>query len=406
VNFSFYIARRYLISKNGRSAINIINFLSFVITVVGTAALFIVLSGFSGLKDLSTSFSSYFDPDLKITAVTGKTVEIPLWRKRALENIAGVELVCPVIEEKVFLSYEDKNDIAQIKGVPDNYTAIIKPDSVLFTGTWLTETDVQVVVGYGIADKLSLSTNAFGSFMQMMVPRPGKGSINELNLNRSFSTLDVVPTGIFSIQNDDIDNRYVFAKIEAARQLLRYSDSTATAVELQLAPGANEEEIRMSIEEIFSEPIVIRNTQQLNETLYRMLNSENLAVYLIFTLVLVIALFNVVGSIIMMILDKKKNLRTLIDLGASVSSLRRVFFIQGSLMTLTGGIIGILLGIGFVLAQMEYGLIYINPVLPYPFRMEVDNLLLSFLTIVVLGIIASYIGSRRINDRLLAQAKL
>ncbi len=406
MDFSLYIARRYLVSKNGRNAINIINILSFIITVVGTAALFIVLSGFSGLMDLSTSFSSYFDPDLKITAVTGKTVEIPLSRKHKLNNIPGVIAVSPVIEEKVFLSYEDKNDIAQIKGVPENYSQIVQPDSVLYMGTWLTQTDVQVVVGYGIADKLSLSTSQYGSFMQMMVPRPGTGIMNEFNLNSSFSSLDVIPTGIYSVQNEDLDSRYVFTRLKAARQLLNYSDSTATAVELLLATDADEAAVREQIAGIFDIPVEIKNKQQLNDTLYRMLNSENLAVYLIFTLVLIIALFNVVGSIIMMILDKKKNLRTLIDLGASVGSLRRVFFVQGSLMTLTGGMIGILVGVIFVWLQIQYSFIYINPVLPYPFRMELGNLLLSFLTIVVLGIIASYIGSRRVNERLLSQARL
>jgi lipoprotein-releasing system permease protein len=136
------------------------------------------------------------------------------------------------------------------------------------------------------------------------------------------------------------------------------------------------------------------------------LNSENLIVYLIFTLVLIIALFNVVGSIIMMILDKKKNMKTLLDLGAPVATLRQIFFIQGSLMTLSGGIIGLVIGVAFVVAQVEYDLIYIAPGIPYPFAMDFGNVILSLATIAVLGIVASYIGSRRINDRLLSQAKL
>jgi lipoprotein-releasing system permease protein len=394
------------VSKNGKNAINIINILSFVITVVGTAALFIVLSGFSGLKDFSTSFSSYFDPDLKIESVIGKTVYVPLSRKQALQKIPGVEIVSASIEEKVFLNYEEKNDIAYIKGVDENYDQIIVPDSILIYGTWLTESDPQVVVGAAIATKLSLSVSDYGSFMQIMVPKPGTGAINELNLSSSFSTLDAVATGMFSIEIEDIDSKYIFTRISAARRLLNYDNDTSTAIELKLSPQANETEIRKQIIAIFKEPIVIKNKIQMNDALYKMLNSENLAVYLIFTLVLIIALFNVVGSIIMMILDKKKNLKTLLDLGAYVKDLRLIFFIQGSLMTITGGIIGIIIGVLIVWSQINYEYIPIAPGIPYPFAMETSNLIISFLTIAVLGVISSYIGSQRINDKLLSQAKL
>jgi lipoprotein-releasing system permease protein len=406
LGLSTYIAKRYLISKNGKNAINIINILSFIITVVGTASLFIVLSGFSGLKDFSTEFSNYFDPDLQISPVNGKTVAIPLSRKRALEKIDGVALVCPVVEEKAFLSYDGKNSIAFIKGVPDNYNQLIKPDSILlYSSNWLTDNDTQVVVGAGISLELSLGINDYGDYLQIMVPRPGTNAINALNLNSSFSTLDALSTGIFSV-NETLDNKYIFTRLSAARTLLNYSDSTASAVELKLNSSANEDAVRKEISAIFKEPVVIKNKLQLNDALYKMLNSENLAVYLIFTLVLVLALFNVVGSIIMMILDKKRNLKTLADLGATVTQLRMIFFIQGSLMTLSGGLIGLLIGLGFVYAQITYKLFYIAPGIVYPFSVEWQNITLSLLTIAVLGVLASYIGSRRINDRLLNQAKL
>lgn len=405
MNFSFYIARRYLISKNGKNAINIINILSFIITVVGTAALFIVLSGFSGLKDFSTEFSNYFDPDLKILPVSGKTVGIPLSRKRELEKIPGVALVCAVIEEKAFLNYEEKNDIAFIKGVPDDYVKMIRTDSILYYGSWLSQSDAQVVPGYSLASRLSLTVNNYGSYMQIMVPKPGVNAINKLNINSSFSRLDAIPVGTFSV-NETLDSKYIFTRLSAARKLLEMNDSTASAVEIKLTPTANENDVRGAIHDVFEQPVKIKDKFQMNDALYKMLNSENLVVYLIFTLILIIALFNVVGSIIMMILDKKKNMKTLLDLGAPVSSLRKIFFIQGSLMTLSGGIIGLVIGIAFVVLQVKYDLIYIAPGIPYPFAMDVWNVIVSLATITVLGIIASYIGSRRINDRLLSQAKL
>lgn len=405
MNFSYYIAKRYLISKNGKNAINIINILSFIITVVGTAALIIVLSGFSGLKEYSTEFSSYFNPDLKVTPLNGKVLEIPLSRKQELENLSGIEVVSATIEEKAFLTYDGKNDIAFIKGVDDNYEQIIKTDNILLYGNWLGNNDLQVVAGAGIADELSLQVDNYGRFLQIMVPKPGKNAINAMNYNDSFNQIDLVATGIYQI-NSNLDSEFIFTTITAARRLLNYSQSEASGFEIKLARDANEEQVRKEIQALYDIPLVIKNRLQMNDALYKMLNSENLAVYLIFTLVLIIALFNVIGSIIMMILDKKHNLKTLLDLGASVSSLRAIFFVQGTMMTLAGGLIGLSIGMAFVYLQIEYHLVYITPELPYPFAIDVLNVFLSLGTIAVLGIIASYIASRRISERLLSQAKL
>lgn len=405
MNFSFYIARRYLVSKNGKNAINIINILSFIITVVGTAALFIVLSGFSGLKDFSTEFSSFFDPDLKVLPLNGKALEIPLSQKRAIEDLPGIDIISVTIEEKAFLHYDGKNDIAYIKGVDSNYDQIIKTDTVLLYGNWLNEIDLQVVAGAAIADELSLQVDNYGRFLQIMVPKPGKNAINAMNYKDSFKQIDVVATGVFSV-NENLDNKYIFTTINAARKLLNYTEKQSSSFEIKLKKGANEDELRDQIQGLFDVPVVIKNRLQLNDGLYKMLNSENLAVYLIFTLVLIIALFNVIGSIIMMILDKKQNLKTLLDLGASVSSLRKIFFTQGILMTLAGGFIGLSIGVIFVYLQVAYKLLYIAPDIPYPFALNLENVFLAFGTIAVLGVIASYIASRRISEELLSQAKL
>jgi len=405
VNFSFYIAKRYLVSKNGKNAINIINILSFIITVVGTAALFIVLSGFSGLKDFSTEFSSYFDPDLKVTPLNGKVLEIPLSRKRDLENLSGIEVISATIEEKAFLHYDGKNDIAYIKGVEPSYEQVIKTDTILLYGSWLGNSDMQVVAGAAISDEMSLQVDNYGRFLQIMVPKPGKNAINTMNYHDSFSQLDVVATGIFSV-NENLDSKYIFTTITAARKLLDYSVDMASSVEIKLNAGADEDRLREEIQSLFDVPVVIKNRLQMNDGLYKMLNSENLAVYLIFTLVLIIALFNVVGSIMMMILDKKQNLKTLKDLGASLPSLRKIFFIQGSLMITAGGFIGLFIGVVFVYAQIEFKLIYIQEGLAYPFAMDIKNVFLAVGTIGALGTLASYVASRRINEDLLSQAKL
>lgn len=404
MNISRYIAKRYLISKNGKNAINIINILSFTITIIGSAALFIVLSGFSGLKEFSTAFSNYFDPDLHISAAQGKVISMPLSRKRALEQIPGIAVVSGVIEEKVFLNYEEKNEIAYIKGVTENYNQIIATDSILYFGNWLGANDTQVVVGASIANELSLGVDNYGSFLQIMAPKPGKGAINAMNYQRSFNQINTIATDLFSV-NETLDSKYIFATIGAARELLNYNDNTYSHIAIKMDNTASEEKLRKQITQIFKEPIVIKNKLQLNDALYKMLNSENLAVYLIFTLVLIIALFNVVGSIIMMILDKKNNLKTLSDLGATLEQLRRIFFYQGSLMTFIGGCIGLLIGILVVGSQLYWEWLYIAPAIPYPFALEWINFVLSLGTIAILGMLASYVASRRINNKLIHQVK-
>jgi len=318
-----------------------------------------------------------------VTPLTGKVVEIPLSRKRELQQIQGVEEVSVYVEEKVFLNYNGKNDIAYIKGVDADYQNIIATDSITFYGNWLGSTDAQVVVGAAIADELSLTVNNYSDYLQIMVPKPGKNAINMMNYKNSFSQINVLVSDLFSV-NENLDSNYIFSTITAARTLLHLDEDSASGVAIKLSSDANESSVRTAITAIMGDDIIIKNKLQLNDALYKMLNSENLAVYLIFTLVLIIALFNVIGSIIMMILDKKKNLKTLLDLGASIKDLRKVFFIQGSLMTITGGIIGLLIGITIVSIQLHFKLIYIAPELPYPFAMRFSNIIVALGTIAIL----------------------
>jgi lipoprotein-releasing system permease protein len=170
---------------------------------------------------------------------------------------------------------------------------------------------------------------------------------------------------------------------------------------MKLSPNASEENVRTQIEKIFPKGIQIKNRIQQNDALYKMLNTENIAVYLIFTLVLIIALFNVIGSIIMMILDKRKNIKTLYNMGASLPEIRRIFFLQGTLMTVLGGLFGIFLGVLAVLAQLKFEFVAITSTLPYPVKLNLINVVVVFVTISVLGIIASKIASNRVREKLL-----
>ncbi|WP_310994249.1 ABC transporter permease [Aequorivita marina] len=406
MNFSLYIAKRYLFSKSSNNAINIITGIAALGVIVAAMALFIVLSAFSGLKDFSLQFTNIFDSDLKIVPDSGKTISFSEAQKAQLNNLEGVETFSEIIEERVFLHYKGKNHIAYIKGVDTLYGKVTQLDSIMYFGEWLIPHEHQVVVGLSTIAKLSMGVNDYTDLLEIYVPKPGTGQLNALDPSDAFTKENVVVSGVYQV-NEDLDAKYVFSDLDFARNLLGLDSSKISSVELKLLPDASrmggqmEENVRAEINNIFPENIRIKNRIQQNDALYKMLNAENLAVYLIATLVVIIALFNVIGSIIMMILDKRKNIKTLYNMGASLPEIRRIFFLQGTLMAVFGGIIGILLGILAVFAQLKFEFVAITSTLAYPVKMELINVVIVFVTIAVLGLIASKIASSRVREKLL-----
>src|SRR5690606_12029464 len=256
-----------------------------------------------------------------------------------IRAIEGVESYSEIIEERIFIHYKGKNHIAYIKGVDENYEKVTKIDSILFYGEWFIPDEHEVVVGLSIIAKLSLGVRDYGDLLEIYVPRLGTGQINVLDPSGAFNRETVIVSGVYQV-NEDLDGKYVFSDFDFARQLLSLEEDQISSLELKLAPKASEEEVRREIEELFEDKVILKNRIQQNDALYKMLNTENIAVYLIFTLVLIIALFNVIGTIIIMILDKKGNIKTLYNMGASLKEIRRIFFFQGVLMTVLGGIFG------------------------------------------------------------------
>ncbi|MCX2838573.1 ABC transporter permease [Salinimicrobium sp. MT39] len=392
MKFPFYIARRYLFSKSSNNAINIITLIAAIGVFAGAFALFIVLSGFTGLKDFSLSFSNEYDPDLKVLAATGKTFNFSSEEKQELENIGGISTFSEVIEERVFLDFKSKNKTAYIKGVDENFLKVNKLDSAVGMGGWFHPEEAQVVIGNTISHELNLGTFDYMSLLEIMVPRPGKGQV--LDPTTAFNSKRAVVSGIYSI-NEELDGKYVFASIGLARELLDLKPDEITGLELKLTPNANPETVKKAVQAVLNDDVEIKNRAQLNDALYKMLNTENLAVYLIFTLVLIIALFNVVGSIIMVILDKRENIKTLHSLGATPGQIKNIFFTQGVFMTLLGGSLGLLFSIAVVFLQLQYDLVMITPTLPYPVAITWQNIVVVMLTITALGTMASYIAASR-----------
>lgn len=398
MNVALYIARRYIRSKSSHNAVNIINAVTFAVTVIGAAALFIVLSGFAGLKSFSLTFSNTFDPDLKAVAAAGKTFSVTGETLEQLKEVPGVASFSRELEERVYLTHQQKSMIAYIKGVDGAYNQTTGIDSTIYIGLWDLDNQ-QAVAGIAIADQLNLSVQNYRSPLMVLAPKPGDGGLSPQGLGDTpYNQLPAVLSGVYQIE-ENLDKKYVFASLPLVQAMLERDSTRVSGISFRLQEGADEKTVRAALGEILGEQVLLRNRRELNQTLYRMLNTENLATYLIFTLVLIIALFNVVGAIIMMILDKQLHIRTLYALGLTVEQLRRIYFLQGLLVTAAGGAIGVLIGGALIASQLAFGWLKITPSLAYPVEFRWGNVLLVLVTIFVLGVIASRIASNRISKK-------
>jgi len=397
LNFPLYIANRYLFSKSSNNAINIIKIIATLGVIVSTIALFVVLSVFSGLKNFSLSFIRTADPDLKITYVEGKS----FYYNDSIEKVLvknKIAAFTKVIEERVFLSYADKSHVASIKGVDTNYTNVNRLDTAVYFGNWINyNAKYTVVVGSGISNALSVGAYDFLESLKIFVPKPGKGYIT--NPKTAFNQINTQPIGIYRL-TDDLDRKYVYANLRLAQDLLNYQTDQISAIELKVEEDSNVKQVQKDLQTDLGNKFKVLTREQLNSVFYKMLNTENLASYLVFTLILIIALFNVVGAIVMMIIDKKDNLKTLFHLGSTIKEIRKIFVLQGFLLTIFGLFVGLFIAIPFVLLQKKYGFIMITQSLAYPVEFHLTNVLIVIFTIVFLGYFAAKLASGRINNKL------
>lgn len=398
MNFPLYIAKRYLFSKSSNNTINIITFIAAIGVIVGTLALFIVLSGFSGLRSFSSGFLKTSDPDIKITSIKGKSYYFDTNIQKILKSQKGIVSFSKVIEERAFFEYNKKTHIAYIKGIDTNYVHVNSIDTTVYLGTWLdSKIPLGVVVGNGISNILSVGIFDFIEPLKIYVPKPGKGYIR--NPKNAFNKINTQPIGIFAL-TDELDKKFTFVSLELAQELLNYSPQQISAIEIKVRNLNKRPEIITELKNKLGNGFKIQTREQLNAVFYKMLNTENLASYLIFTLILIIALFNVIGAIIMMILDKKDNLKTLYSIGATIKEIKQVFVLQGFMLSLFGLFIGLSAGIILVLLQKKYQLFMITQHLAYPVELTFSNIVTVIITILILGFLASKIASSRISKKL------
>lgn len=405
MNLSLYIARRYLLGKKSRNAINIISAISVVGVLTGTMALVIVLSVFNGFDSVVKSLFNTFDPEIRITATEGKTFD-PGNKLGELQALPGVEAVSRILEENVLLLYDEKQHIATMKGVDENYSSVSGIDSMVYEGSMTLEKNGRpyVVVGQGIAYQLKLNLAFINPLYIYTIDRKARVNMSrpEESIRRDF----IYPSGIFAIEQD-FDSRYVLVPLDFARELLSYP-SEVSSLELKLDPAHDPAGVQVEIGNLMGPDFQVKNRAQQNELFYRVMRSEKWAIFLILTFILVIASFNIIGSLSMLIIDKRSDIATLRNMGAGRRLIERIFLVEGWLISFTGSLLGLVLGTGISWIQQRFGLIKLAGsgsfvIDAYPVKIVATDILLIWATVLLIGLLAARYPVRQISRKYLRE---
>jgi len=405
---AFYIARRYLISKKSVNVINIISGVSVAGVTVGTFALVVILSVFNGLDFSIKSLFSSFDPDLKITAAKGKSFDFNDGDFNAISQLNGISTVTPVVEGDALLRYGDRQYFATIKGVPVNYNETSGLDSSSITsGRFLLEADQvpYAVVGQGVAYYLSVGLT-FSEPIHIYTLK--KGTRGRPSLTTAFNHNTIYASGIFSNQQE-IDSKYVLVPFGFAQELFQM-ENQVSAVEIGLKEGISEELVKPEISRILGEKFVVKTQFEQHELFYKVMESEKWAIFIILAFILVIASFNILGSLSMLIIDKKADIAILQSMGANQKLIRTIFLFEGWMISLAGAVFGLILGILICWLQIKFELLKIPGndgsfiFSAYPVQIRTWDLVAIFLLVSGIGFLAAWYPIRFISGKYLDSA--
>jgi lipoprotein-releasing system permease protein len=400
LNLPFFIAKRYLISKKSHNAINIISGISVAGICIGTMALIIVLSAFNGLSDLVQSLYNSFDADIEITLKQGKTFTPDPTEFQSIKKIEGVAYYTEVMEGNALLKLNDKQCIATIKGVSTDFERMTNFDSLVSDGEFNLEKN-NIVIGKGISYILQNGPNDV--FTPISVYAPKRGTVSTFDAEGGLNELKAYPAGAFSI-NDDFDYKYVIMNIQKARELFDYT-TEVSSIELGFKEGADKEKIEQQIHTLLGNKYEIKNRQQQNALLYKTLKSEKLWTFIILLFILIIATFNVIGSLTMLIIEKKKDITILHNMGADIQLIRRIFLMEGLLITIIGAALGLILGTFVCWLQIKFSLIRFTEgyvVDAYPIKLELTDFVMITGAVLLIGFFAAWYPVRVFTKRHLA----
>jgi lipoprotein-releasing system permease protein len=405
MNFPFYIARRYLFAKKSHNIINIISGISVVGMATGVMALVVILSVFNGFDKLIRNMMSSFDADLKIELVEGKTFPDTLAELQTLRKLESVAVFSEVLEENAIFKYRGKQHIGVMKGVSRNYAEQTGVDSMIVAGEFLLWRGSQplAILGQGVAYYLNANLEHFDP-LEIYLPRRGKQ--HGITSASAFSSKIIMPSGIFAIEQE-FDSQYILVPVELSRELLNYKNEV-TSVELKVKKGYNQNRVQRQIQTIVGDRFRVLNRYQQNESLYKTMKTEKVAIALILGLILFIASFNIIGSLSMLIIDKRKDVETLRSLGADNGLIQKIFMAEGLLISLAGTFIGTVFGLLICWIQ-----IYFEPVKlrgigtfiidAYPVDVQFLDISLILVVVLLMGYLAARFPVRFITRRIFAQ---
>lgn len=394
MNFSFYIARRYLFSKKSHNAINVISAISVCGVALATLALVCTLSVFNGFQDLVSTFFTAFDPELKVVPASGKVFDGQDSRVVELRGMPEIALVSESVEDNALVQYQGRQAMAVVKGVEDNFSELTPIDTILFgQGKLLLHDEVVDYAIPGVQLLASLGTGIrFLDPLEIYAPKRG-AKVNMANPAASFNTGNLFSSGlVFAVNQEKYDSSYIITSLQFARRLFQYT-TEVSALNLKLRPGADVDAVKEKIEKRLGDGFRVLDRYEQQADTFRIMEIEKLISYLFLTFILMIACFNVIGSLSMLIIDKRDDVSTLRNLGADERQILRIFLFEGRMITFIGAVAGIVLGVALCVLQQEFGLISLGAsgsfiVDAYPVSVHFWDVVLVFVTVIVVGFLS------------------
>jgi len=390
LKLSLYIAKRYLFAKKSRNAINIISGVSVAGVMVGTMALVIILSVFNGLEKMVTGIFSTFDPDVKVTAIRGKVFVPDSTTLVLIKGVNGVESFAVSLEENALLRYGERQFIGTLKGVDDNYPQITGLHKAMWDGEfglYDEKGNPSAVIGLGVANTLGIRLNFITQLAIYMPNRRGSISNLETAFNRKF----LYPSGIFDIEQE-FDSKYLFVPISLVRDLLDYADEIS-AIEVKLFPGTDMKRAASDIRRLLGDDFLVQDQFEQQELFYKVMKSEKLAIFIILTFILIIASFNIIGSLTMLIIEKEKDIKILRSLGAGDQLIKKIFIYEGWMISVIGAFAGLVAGFFICWIQQRFGLIRFNSesllIDAYPVVIKLTDFFTVGATVLFIGYLAA-----------------
>ena len=392
-NISLYIAKRYIFSKTNTNAVNIITSIAVGAILVATSALFIILSVFSGLEKMNLKYYSNVNPEIKISPAKGKILDSANFVINQLKQQKDINAFSKIIEEKVYIDYRGKQDIAYLKGIDENFTKVTRLDTVVYGGQYLDfNRNDNFIVSAGIAERLQLYVDPITP-ADLMMPKAGTGLIKQES--DAFTQKEAYSSGVFML-NEQYD-KHIFTTLGLAQELLQLKENQYYSIEVKTKGKKSLNEVKAELQKSLGNQYKIETRQDLDSAFLKVMNMENLISYLIFTLVIIIACFNLAGTIIILILDKTKEIQTMYSFGLSRKKIRNIFFFTGFIITSIAMITGLLIASVIGLLQINFGLVMASPTIPFPFLFSIQNFIAVIVTVLGLGSFVSWVVSRQVK---------